>query len=210
LNIYNNIVWGNTAGSTQDIISFHSDDDGNNIGNTVNLVNNDVSEFTENCSGGCTSTINQSNNLDVDPLFVDASTGNLHLLGSSPVINQGAASAPELPGEDIDGDPRPLGPAPDMGADEFTVCGDGAINSVTGEECDDGNTDDADGCDASCAVEDGFTCTGEPSVCEVTPTSSGGCQLSKIDGAGSHVIVLFWLVLIFARLLLPIRWFRRL
>ena len=36
------------------------------------------------------------------------------------------------------------------------VCGDGKI---TGEEkCDDGNSEDGDGCSGSCAIEDGWTC----------------------------------------------------
>jgi cysteine-rich repeat protein len=43
------------------------------------------------------------------------------------------------------------------------VCGDGVISAP--EACDDGNTDAGDGCSASCTIELGFTCTGEPSVC---------------------------------------------
>jgi len=43
------------------------------------------------------------------------------------------------------------------------VCGDGTLN--TGEECDDGDTTAGDGCSATCTVEEGFTCTDEPSVC---------------------------------------------
>ncbi len=46
------------------------------------------------------------------------------------------------------------------------ACGDGAID--TGEICDDGNTADGDGCDASCVIEPGFGCDGEPSVCAST------------------------------------------
>ena len=43
-------------------------------------------------------------------------------------------------------------------------CGDGTLG--TGEECDDNNTNDLDGCDSSCNVEDGFLCTSvSPSVC---------------------------------------------
>ncbi len=42
-------------------------------------------------------------------------------------------------------------------------CGDGAL--AEGESCDDGNAVDGDGCSASCTIEDGFTCEGEPSVC---------------------------------------------
>ncbi len=42
-------------------------------------------------------------------------------------------------------------------------CGDGVVDA--GEECDDGLTTDGDGCSALCVVEDGFFCTGMPSVC---------------------------------------------
>ena len=43
-------------------------------------------------------------------------------------------------------------------------CGNGLIRGE--EECDDGNVVDGDGCSSSCTVEDGFTCVGEPSVCD--------------------------------------------
>ena len=48
------------------------------------------------------------------------------------------------------------------------VCGDGVIN--TEEGCDDGNTDDGDGCSSACQIESGYNCSGEPSVCSSTPT----------------------------------------
>lgn len=41
-------------------------------------------------------------------------------------------------------------------------CGDGVILD---ESCDDGNTDNGDGCTSDCRVEVDFVCTGEPSVC---------------------------------------------
>lgn len=46
------------------------------------------------------------------------------------------------------------------------TCGDGAL--LGSEECDDGNVKDGDGCDASCAIEDGWRCDvlAEPSDCE--------------------------------------------
>ena len=43
------------------------------------------------------------------------------------------------------------------------TCGNGAVRLA--EQCDDGNTDDGDGCSATCTVEAGWECTGEPSVC---------------------------------------------
>ena len=54
----------------------------------------------------------------------------------------------------------------------FTWCGDGLL-AVGEEECDDGNTDDGDGCDAMCQVESGWDCVFFPgydpeSICETT------------------------------------------
>ncbi len=43
------------------------------------------------------------------------------------------------------------------------TCGNGAVR--LGEECDDGNTDDGDGCSATCTVEEGRNCSGDPSTC---------------------------------------------
>ena len=43
------------------------------------------------------------------------------------------------------------------------LCGNGIIES--GETCDDDNATPGDGCNASCAVEVGFLCSGEPSSC---------------------------------------------
>ncbi|QSQ24588.1 DUF4215 domain-containing protein [Pyxidicoccus parkwayensis] len=47
-----------------------------------------------------------------------------------------------------------------------TGCGNGNIDE--GEQCDDGNATGLDGCSASCGVETGYSCTGNPSVCAVT------------------------------------------
>ncbi len=44
------------------------------------------------------------------------------------------------------------------------VCGNGVIEGA--EACDDGNTDDGDGCSALCEIEAGWVCVGEPSECE--------------------------------------------
>jgi MYXO-CTERM domain-containing protein len=48
----------------------------------------------------------------------------------------------------------------------FTVaptCGDGAIEGA--EACDDGDTDPGDGCSATCTLEPGWVCNGEPTTC---------------------------------------------
>ncbi len=48
------------------------------------------------------------------------------------------------------------------------TCGDGRV--VAGAEaCDDGNTNDNDGCSATCTVQAGYTCSGQPSVCAPIP-----------------------------------------
>jgi len=57
-----------------------------------------------------------------DPQFADAAGADFHLLESSPAINAGAAVAEVL--DDYDGDPRPVGAAYDIGADEFRFAGD--------------------------------------------------------------------------------------
>ncbi|EHB09018.1 Pappalysin-2 [Heterocephalus glaber] len=44
-------------------------------------------------------------------------------------------------------------------------CGDGKVEKSLGEECDDGDLLDADGCSRACALEEGFNCVGEPSLC---------------------------------------------
>ena len=53
-----------------------------------------------------------------DPLFVDPAEWNYHLFFGSPAMNAGA-TIPWLI-TDFDGDPRPFGSAPDIGADELT------------------------------------------------------------------------------------------
>ena len=54
-------------------------------------------------------------------------------------------------------------------------CGDGLVGPT--EECDDQDLDDGDGCSSICAVEEGFACAREPSVCtrtDIPATSAWG------------------------------------
>ena len=44
------------------------------------------------------------------------------------------------------------------------ICGNERIEGA--EACDDGNTNAGDGCDATCQVEPGYTCSGTPSICQ--------------------------------------------
>ena len=50
-------------------------------------------------------------------------------------------------------------------------CGDGAVDANEG--CDDGNNVDGDGCSKRCRFENGFKCTGSPSVCTATVCGDG-------------------------------------
>ncbi|MFP2909347.1 DUF4215 domain-containing protein, partial [Pyxidicoccus sp. 3LFB2] len=45
-------------------------------------------------------------------------------------------------------------------------CGDGVVSLR--EDCDDNNTTNGDGCSATCAVENGYACSGAPSVCRTS------------------------------------------
>ena len=53
---------------------------------------------------------------------------------------------------------------------KLTTCGDGVIQNPNGrnitEECDDGDSNNGDGCNADCRIESGWSCSGEPSVCQ--------------------------------------------
>ncbi len=115
--IYNNIVFGNTAGTNGDDIWTCEQ------GGTVNLFNNDFTEYySEGSNGGCGSapTINQGSNIPDDPQFVDSTANDFHLLATSPAVDTGDLNPPNgLPTPDFDGVTRPQGPLPDMGALEF-------------------------------------------------------------------------------------------
>ncbi len=118
-NIYNNIVFGNTAGTNGDDIWTCEQ------GAIVNLFNNDFTEYYSEAldGGGCggTATLNQANNIPDDPLFVNSGADDFHLQALSPAIDTGDLAAPAMPSTDFDGNPRPSGPLPDMGALEFQV-----------------------------------------------------------------------------------------
>lgn len=110
LDITNNILWGNTA-TTGDDIYLYDDGDVDGSGATVNITYNDISEV--HLEDGDNTT--QSDNIDSDPQFVGG--GNYHLTGSSPCIDTGTDASVT---DDIDDDMRPYGSGYDMGYDEFT------------------------------------------------------------------------------------------
>ena len=96
--VENSIIWSNTASQLFELTAQSSS-------LTANF---------SNIQGGQPGT----GNIDADPLFVDISSGDFHLRPDSPCVGAGDGALPNLPLTDIDGDPRSLFGAPDMGADE--------------------------------------------------------------------------------------------
>lgn len=66
------------------------------------------------------------------------------------------------------------------------VCGDGVISPSAGEQCDDNDTDSGDGCNAACQVEQGWICSGSPSVCQLSCGNSTWDPGEECDGADLH------------------------
>jgi hypothetical protein len=60
-------------------------------------------------------------NIRQTPSFVYPENGDFHLNPNSPCIDKGTSNAPGLPNTDFEGDSRIIGPAPDIGADEFNI-----------------------------------------------------------------------------------------
>ena len=65
-----------------------------------------------------------------------------------------------------------------------SVCGNGVLEGF--ETCDDDNDTDGDGCSASCQIEPGWTCMGEPSTCAMIPcfgaADGDACMDAGMDG----------------------------
>jgi hypothetical protein len=116
LNLYNNIVWGNSAPAGGDIFMKIDPDD--LYGLESNGFNNDCSALDGIWSGW-------GGNINSDPRFQDPGNGDFHLKSTSPCIDAGTNSAPGLPSGDIDGEPRIFDgnddnkATVDIGADEF-------------------------------------------------------------------------------------------
>ena len=106
--LVNTIFWGNTSAQG------------------YKEINNNASEPTVSHSlieGGLTpGCIDSLNNIDADPMFVDAPAGNLRLSLGSPAIDVGSnADIPIGVAMDADGNPRIAGGTVDLGAYEYPV-----------------------------------------------------------------------------------------
>jgi YD repeat-containing protein len=112
IDIYNNIIRGNTAPDGGDIYIDYC----YYPPCTVNAFNND---FEPNKVIGAFT--NEGNNMNVDPLFFDPARDNFHLSANSPVKDRGNNAAPLLPDTDFEGDDRIKDATVDIGADEYYV-----------------------------------------------------------------------------------------
>jgi hypothetical protein len=94
-------------------------------------ANNTVNPNISGADATGTATLNQTNQTNLAPGFVNAGVGDYHLLASSPLLDIGDPAAPAPGVRDIDGDSRGLSktssctaPDPgrrDIGADEFVA-----------------------------------------------------------------------------------------
>jgi hypothetical protein len=128
--MYNNIVWGNSAGKVKrpDILT-------HDVGASYGFNNNYSSMVKVQYSsiygqGLVSSSVEGSwsfsdGNLNVAPLFEDPASDDFHLQRLSHMVDAGSTDAPDLPETDFEGNPRGNGdpnlisPYPDIGAFEY-------------------------------------------------------------------------------------------
>jgi hypothetical protein len=118
-NIYNNIVWNNSAVNNGS--DFHIDNDGNEnlFRSQVNLYSNDFDQSAAGFYIKLFIPIDPSNLNNANPLFADSANDDYHITAGSPCKDAGDNSAPSLPERDMDDEPRIIEGVVDMGADEF-------------------------------------------------------------------------------------------
>jgi hypothetical protein len=106
LNIYNNIIWGNSATNGGDVYV-------NGTGKQKIFSYNDM-----HSQAGPQWDL-ALDNIDAAPQFSDPINGDYHIQKSSPCIAAGWTNAPALPATDLDGNPRVVNGTVDMGCYEF-------------------------------------------------------------------------------------------
>jgi fibronectin-binding autotransporter adhesin len=136
--IWNNTIVGNTANDNgagihleSGVVQIHNTIVAFNNGGGVDGVNNDNSapatvsgSYNNLFNDTLDATITFSNPVSGNPSFVNLGAFNLHLSGSSPLLNVGSPATPAWVNVDIDGQERPnpddgAPPRHEIGADEF-------------------------------------------------------------------------------------------
>jgi len=108
-----------TTTVVNNIIDSHTDCAFFGFNNAVFAVhhNDVVGHDLDDCGA---TIVSQSENINADPMFVDAGTGNYQLQFGSPAVDSGFAG-PGAPNVDIEGVSRPQGSGVDMGAYEAVL-----------------------------------------------------------------------------------------
>jgi hypothetical protein len=112
ITLTNSIFWGNTATRGPQITL--------QGGASMKLSHCEVQggEVDIFVDSGCTLDWDDATNINTDPMFVDAGSGDCHLLAGSPCIDAGDNSAVAGVPTDLDGNPRIVNSIVDMGAYE--------------------------------------------------------------------------------------------
>jgi uncharacterized repeat protein (TIGR01451 family) len=106
-----------SVGMTNTILSGHAVAGIEAIGDAVVTVDHTLLRATDTLSTGSGSVVDTAT-LTGDPRFVDPSTWDYHIRPDSAALDAGVEAGVTV---DIDGDLRPMGHAPDVGADELRV-----------------------------------------------------------------------------------------
>lgn len=106
LNVYNNIIWGNSASANGSDVYLAG------TGSKKSFINNDV----DGMYGVWDITANV---IDSAPAYFDPLNGDYHLRSTSACINAGTNGAPSIPPYDLDGNSRTNAAIVDLGCYEF-------------------------------------------------------------------------------------------
>ncbi len=112
---------------TNTIISGHTQGISVSQGSTVTLANTLWWDNATNWSGNVLHTGDHAG----DPAYVDAPGGDYHITAGSAALDRGRATDVAT---DIDGDPRTMGSAPDLGADEIYQSSPLSLTVLIGQE----------------------------------------------------------------------------
>jgi parallel beta-helix repeat protein len=129
-NIYNNILWNNSANESADIY-LNNDGDADFLPSPVNLFNNMFDKSSTGINIQRPFTIDDSNLDKINPMFIG--NGDYHLKEGSPCIDKGLNNAPSIPDKDFDDDQRIIDgdndgrKIVDIGADEYFSDGVGRV-----------------------------------------------------------------------------------